>query len=268
MRFLGVDLASDPRRTGVVEATIAGATVRAALPAPGAAADDASLTSLVDAATVVGLDAPLGWPDDFVEAVAAHREFAPWPAPGADDGPRGRERFRLRATDRFVRGLGLGVTPLSASSDLIGVVAMRAAALQGAWASRWGAYQPRDGEGALVEVYPAAALRAWGLLERRGARYKGGRARDRAAERSERSRMLEALSRQADGWLVLDEDLVAGALDSDHVFDALFCALSAVAARHGATTSAPPETRARAAREGWIHVPSTSLSELGARLSR
>jgi len=128
--------------------------------------------------------------------------------------------------------------------------------------------QPRDGSGRLVETYPAAALRRWGLLGRRGPRYKAGRAADRAGERAERARMLDALRDEGEGWLVVDDECAVRALESDHVLDAMVCALVAVAARHGATAPAPPEDRERAVREGWIHVPSMSLVELGARLAR
>ena len=113
-----------------------------------------------------------------------------------------RESLRHRTTDLFVRSLDLGSTPLSVSSDLIGVVAMRGAWLQSAWAQRWGRLEPRDGSGRLVETYPAAALRAWGFLPRRGVRYKGGGAEGaRESQRTERERIVVGVEQQSDAWL-------------------------------------------------------------------
>jgi predicted nuclease with RNAse H fold len=40
-------------------------------------ASDEALIALVHNDDVVGLDAPLGWPDDFVDAIVAHRAFEP-----------------------------------------------------------------------------------------------------------------------------------------------------------------------------------------------
>lgn len=262
--YVGIDLASDARRTGVVVAALEGGRLRAALPGEPFVADDEVLVELVGATTFVGLDAPLGWPDDFIDAFIAHRVFTTWPSHKEEVGIKGRERYRLRATDRFVRELDLGVTPLSVSSDLIGVVAMRAAVLQGAWASRWGAYQSRDGSGRLVEAYPAAALRRWGLRARDSARYKSGSAAARGAERAERQRMLGALESEGESWL---ERLAERVVDSDHVFDALISVLCAVAASRGATVAPPSSMASAAKREGWIHVPACDLVELGARLA-
>ncbi|MGC2173893.1 MAG: DUF429 domain-containing protein, partial [Acidimicrobiales bacterium] len=130
----------------------------ATLPATGFVADDRGLVEMVDRGTIIGLDSPLGWPDDFVSAVTAHRVSARWPSFEHRSTDKMRESLRHRTTDLFVRSLDLGSTPLSVSSDLIGVVAMRGAWLQSAWAQRWGRLEPRDGSGRLVETYPAAAL--------------------------------------------------------------------------------------------------------------
>jgi predicted nuclease with RNAse H fold len=265
-RFVGVDLATEARRTGVVVLDVTPTVARATVPPVGFVADDAGLVSVVDAGTVVGLDAPLGWPDDFVRAVDAHHRGEAWPTFGAR-ADKVRERLRCRETDLFVRDLGLGVTPLSVSSDRIGVVAMRGALLQSAWAVRWGRREDRDGSGRLVETYPAAALRAWGLLARRGERYKGGaRTAERDEQRIARERIVSELARAGAPWLDLDVTLRDAAVASDHALDALVCALVALAA-HARATHAIPEDRIDAARrEGWIHVPYESLAVIGKRL--
>jgi predicted RNase H-like nuclease len=262
-RFVGIDLASTPERTGVALVTVSGPRedrrARASIVAPDFVADDTHLIELVSGDDVVGLDAPLGWPDDFVAAIAAHHALASWPVVRDETAPP-RESLRLRRTDRFVRDLQLGSTPLSVSSDLIGVVAMRAALLQSAW---WGGCEPRDGSGRLIETYPAAALRQWGFLAKRGIRYKGGPKESREREVEQRRAMIAALRAKGASWLSVDDDLCAGALSSDHIFDALICAVVALAAT-ARLTACPrtPVERDAARREGWIHVPTGSFDDL------
>jgi predicted nuclease with RNAse H fold len=266
-RFLGIDLASAPERTGVAKLTLNGAggerRARASLVESGFLASDDALISLVRDDDVVGVDAPLGWPDDFVEALRAHRAFAPWPLSSQPD-ERKRDSLRLRRTDLFIRNLKLGSTPLSVSSDLIGVVAMRAALLQSAWAQGEEGNELRDGSGRFVETYPAAALRQWGLLQARGVRYKGGAKESRDSEAAIRSSMLDQIEAGTASWLEVDEALYEAAMRSDHVFDALICALVAVAAKAQLTYAPPSEDLGAARREGWIHVPRGELCDLAA----
>jgi len=251
----------------VVTVVLNGLKATASLPGDGFVADDRGLVDIVDRATVVGLDSPLGWPDDFVSAVTAHRLSARWPTFEHRSTDKIRESLRHRTTDLFVRSLDLGSTPLSVSSDLIGVVAMRAAWLQSAWAQKWGQLEPRDGSGRLIETYPAAALRAWGFLARRGVRYKGGGAHGaRESQRVERERMIKEIEQQSESWLDLTAAVHDAAIESDHELDALVSALVALAARADATYPAPPESREAARREGWIHVPSEEFSSLGKHL--
>jgi predicted nuclease with RNAse H fold len=262
-RFVGIDLASAPERTGVAVLTVTGPPgarrARATLAGDHFIADDDGLVALVGEHDVVGLDAPLGWPDNFVAAVSSHHHFEPWPL---EPSVTPRETLRLRRTDLFVRSLGLGSTPLSVSSDLIGVVAMRAASLQSAWALG-GPDEPRDGSGRLVETYPAVALRRWGLIEPRGVRYKGGPKELRGAQRETRREMLTRMGAKSGQWLDVDDGLAEAALNSDHLFDALICTLVALAAKGGVTS--PPPTKAdreSARREGWIHVPVGRFEDL------
>ena len=263
-RYVGIDLATEAKRTGVVIVEIEGSTAVAALPGEGFVADDRGLVEVIDRSTAVGLDSPLGWPDDFVSAVTAHRQSARWPTFEHRSTDKIRESLRHRKTDLFVRSLDLGSTPLSVSSDLIGVVAMRGAWLQSAWAQKWGRLEPRDGSGRLVETYPAAALRAWGLLARRGVRYKGGGVGElREGQRSERARIMREIEEQTHSWLRVPEALRIEAEASDHTLDAFICALVALAARAKVTHPMPEESREVALREGWIHVPNDALSSLG-----
>lgn len=70
---------------------------------------------------------PRDWPNDFVEAVVAHRDQTGWPPMGTAP-PEDRRPLRYRRTD-LITQVG-GAQPLSVSSDLIGVSAMRGARLQ------------------------------------------------------------------------------------------------------------------------------------------
>ena len=212
--------------------------------------DDDRLVELVRGAVAVGVDAPLGWPDAFVAAVGAHGALGRWPG-GVDRSP-----LTHRETDRFTKPF-VGRLPLSASADLLGVVAMRAALLQQRWADEvWGEPAPRDGSGVLSETYPAAALAVWGI-ERTG--YKARREPDRAAR--VRAGIVDTVVDATSNWLDL-AGVASLAVESDHVLDAIVCALVAISVTGGATHQAPVELRDVARREGWIHVPREPLAEL------
>ena len=247
MRILGIDLAAQPRNTGlVVLDQTAPARWRADVP-PEVPTDE-HLVDLGSRVDLIGVDAPLGWPIAFVQAVRAHEDREPWP------GTKDRRTLTHRHTDDVVRDHGRG-QPMSASADLLGHVAMRCALLQRDWAGRWGNAAPRDGSGRLVEVYPAAALRAWHLPERG---YKGNGA---DAGRT-RGRILDGLVAVTDVWLDVSP-IRSDCLNSDHVLDALVSALVAVAA-HGGGTFRPEsiEDHHCAVLEGWIHVPSVPLESV------
>lgn len=250
MRVLGIDLAAQPASTGVValeprdgDRWVANVALREA--------DDAALVELVRGVDVVGVDAPLGWPEPFVEAVSAHLRHDPWP------GTADRRPLTHRCTDDVVVEMGWG-RPMSASADRLGSVAMRAALLQREWALGWGAPAPRDGTGRLAEVYPAAALRVW-EVPAKGYKASGSRSGE---AREVRSGIVAELSRRCGDRLDLDR-VSADAVASDHVLDALLSALVAVAVRAGCTFGPRTEAERRSAlREGWIHVPVVDLGAL------
>jgi hypothetical protein len=64
-----------------------------------------------------------------------------------------------------------------------------------------------------------------------------------------------------DPWLDL-EPVRSRCVASDHVLDALACALVAVATKASATHQPSEAERAHARVEGWIHVPSRPLTHL------
>jgi predicted nuclease with RNAse H fold len=251
VRLLGIDLAASPASTGVVSVSAAG-DGRYRADAIDGGVDDDRLVEFARDADRIGVDAPLGWPDAFVEAVSAHHGFEPWTG-GLDRSP-----LTHRETDRFTKQF-TGRLPLSVSADLLGHVGMRCALLQRRWAIElWaGEPAPRDGSGRLSETYPAAAFAAWGI-ECRG--YKARR-REREAIDT-RSRIVGELERDV-RWLDLD-DVRDRCVASDHVLDALMCALIAHAVAVGQTHRPAPDQVDVARREGWIHVPSEPLAELPA----
>ena len=235
MITLGIDLASQPERTGacVVDWHDGAASVRSVV----CGATDADLLSAIRDAERVGIDVPLGWPDAFVALVTAHhRGTAALDASTAE--------LRYRVTDREVHRL-TGRWPLSVSSDLIAVPTFRAARLLSALAAR-GEPVDRSGGGKLVEAYPAAALKRWGFD---AVGYKGGDGRDR------RRALFQALESKTAAWLRLDDTIRATCTDKDDALDALVAALIARAAALGRCEPIPEHSRALAAREGWIVVP-------------
>lgn len=252
MRTLGIDLAAAPAGTGACVVEWDDGRARVALLEAGA--DDRAIAALARGADRVGIDCPLGWPDTFVSAVTAHAEGVAWPGRDAADPDRFRRSLRLRATDEAVVA-AIGLTPLSVSSDRIGVTAMRCALVLDQMA-RQGEDVRRDGAGRVAEAYPAAALLRWGLPSRR---YKAS-ARDAPVVRGE---IVDGL-RAAAPWLSLGRGGRDACVESHDLLDALVCALVARAVALGRTAPAPPELAGRAAREGWIHVPDTgSLPGLG-----
>jgi predicted nuclease with RNAse H fold len=239
---VGIDLAAEPERTGA--AWVAWEPGRAAVTGLIRGADDAVVLDAICGADKAGIDCPLGWPEDFVAFVAAHRnEDAVAPPAGA--GRDWRRLLTTRLTDRVVREQ-TGLVPLSVAADRIGYVALRCAALLARLAA---AGQPADrsGGGRVVEVYPAASLQRWGLPHRR---YKG------AADGPALSRMVDELKARAP-WLDLGEH-DALCRRSHDAADAVIAGLTARAAALGLTAGPGREQMPAARKEGWIAIPSVS----------
>jgi hypothetical protein len=191
---------------------------------------------LAEPVAQIGLDVPLGWPDEFVSAVSEHHEGRPF-------GTAGLDRLARRETDRWVHDHPeIRQLPLSVSTDRIAYPAMRMARILGEVV---GEPVDRSGAGKFVEVYPAAALRVWGLRHRG---YKRG------ADRQVLLDLAAALRRRCP-WLAAPDVTWGEVTRSDHAFDALVCALVARARQLGLCHPIPRHLRAAAAREGWIAVP-------------
>lgn len=248
MRTLGIDLAAQPR--GTAAALVAWEHGGPRLELLRVGLGDDALVELVADADKVGIDAPLGWPDEFVEAIVAHHARRDWPGRGQD---QDAYRFRLsfRETDRVLIERGAR-RPLSVSTDLIGVVAMRAANLLDRLAAA-GRPADRAGSGVVAEVYPAPALAAWGI---NAAGYKSKAGANRLPA------LLDALEEEL-GGLQLEAEQRRLASADHNCFDAIVCALIARAAALGLTHPPEPGEQAdRAVREGWIQMPSNRLADL------
>lgn len=239
MLTVGVDLAAEPAKTAVASIVWSGGT--ASVRDVRVPADDDQIIEAILRADKTGIDCPLGWPVPFIDFLLEHRD-GHVVAPKDVAGRAWRRRLAYRATDLEVMRI-VGRPPLSVSADRIGHTAMRCASLLATLAER-GRPVDRRGGGAVVEVYPAASLKQWGLT---GRSYKG-------------PGNLHALALLVDGlktaasWLDLGP-YEAACRGSDHVTDAVVAALTARAAHQG-RTGRPSEEQARiAATEGWIMLP-------------
>jgi predicted nuclease with RNAse H fold len=248
---VGIDLAAEAHRTAVAHISWHGG--KAAVTRLMTSADDDEVLDSIMRADKAGIDCPLGWPDAFVRFVAEHQHGHL--APPADGTGRGwRENFTNRVTDRVVHEQ-TGLVPLSVSADRIAHVALRCAGLL-ALLSADGQPVDRAGGGTIVEVYPAASLRSWGLPYRG---YKNAASPQRLGE------LIDGLKKHAD-WLDLrlaGEELCRTSHDAT---DAVIAALTAMAAKLGLTSQPAAGQRAAAQTEGWIAVPGQdSLSQLPRR---
>jgi len=236
--FLGIDLAADPRRTGLAALRDRDGTVVVEQVRVGA--DDELIIEMIGAAASAGIDVPLGWPQPFVELLGLHAAGTV-PAP-VSTGPEWRRELAMRATDREVHRR-TGLTPLSVSTDRIAHPALRWAGIE-AHLREAGIDTARDGSGRVAEVYPAAALRCWSLPHRG---YKG------AGKLGPRTELVAALSR-ALPWLDWNGHRELCTADDD-ALDAVLAALVAREVHLGRTQAPPPELRGTARIEGWIHLP-------------
>lgn len=235
-----------PERTAL--ASIEWARTRAVVQDLVCPADDDVILEAIGQAGKTGIDCPLGWPDAFADFIAAHRS-GHVALPRDDTGTGWRRELTMRRTDAFVRDR-LHLVPLSVSADRIAHVALRCAVLL-AKLDASGRPVDRSGAGAVVEVYPAASLRSWGL------RHRGYK----------RPSTPDVLAAAADDLLAAAPWLDCGPHEetirrSHDAFDAVIAALTARAASRGQTCPPGGDDLAAAATEGWIAIPASPISEL------
>ncbi len=231
-RTLGVDLASQPAKTGicVVEWGGSGAKVMH-LATEGS---DEVILDLHHSCNITGIDMPFGWPGPFVGFLLGN--------PSADPeewSDTWKKTLRFRRTDFAVHEI-TGRWPLSVSSDRIAIPTMRCRGLL----TEMGVTD-LSGDGRVFEVYPAAALWRWGLPHQKYKRKKG---------RAILMGLVRDLLNRCP-WLEVDSATRKILTESDDAFDALVCALVARAAALGLTVPPESEDLESARREGWIHLP-------------
>lgn len=244
MICVGVDLAAEPAATAVARVEIGPSTLRLVDLLLGA--DDEEIMAAAAGADGVGIDCAFGWPVAFVEFLTAHAAGRMSEAPPI--GKDGRRALAYRRTDAEVHRR-TGRWPLSVSTDRLGLTAMRCAVLLDRFA-RAGEAVDRAGSGRFVEVYPAASLRVWGLLE---PRYKV----DTAVRSVALERILAAAAPIA--TTAPQRELMARSADA---FDAFVAALATIAHRRGRTHPVPEHLGEVAAVEGWIALPDGGLAEV------
>jgi len=267
IRTLGIDLASQPKDTAACVIEWGGPVPRT-LPAleflGGDRLDDACLLDLIQHEGIgrIAIDAPFGWPAEFVDAITIWQNQQEWPVPPGDPA-RQQARLVLRETDREVhRATGLsmdpdairtGKWPLSVSTDKLGITAMRCMRLLAEVQRREDRQIDRSGNDRIIEVYPDATLREWGcwpsawdVHPRRG--YKG----TKAIHLEGRRELMSALVEKAP-WLGRDSQLQERCVASDDELDALVSALMARVADQGNVQGVGDSARARL--EGWICLP-------------
>jgi predicted nuclease with RNAse H fold len=244
VQTVGVDLAAQAKKTAV--AVIEWRGRQAVVEHLALGQTDARIVALIEDCDKAGIDCPLGWPEPFVDFLIAQREGR---AVASSD-VAARRRLAYRTTDLVLKEQ-TGVLPLSVAADLIGHTAMRVAGILSALAVG-GVPVDRSGAGVVVEAYPAAALRVWGLYR---PRYKGPDSR--AIRDGLVDDLLSALPP-----LRIGADELALCRQSDDAFDAVVCALIARAAALGNTRRPGPDQEEVAASEGWIAVPTCGLADL------
>ncbi|MGM0673310.1 MAG: DUF429 domain-containing protein [Spirochaetota bacterium] len=259
--IIGIDCATDPANTGVAHATVnlpdGRPTLRHLSVGSGGAAGSGGTTTarLVSELlspprpALIGLDAPLGWPEPMGRLLTAHRA-------GEELNIEANLFFR-RHTDRVVRRY-LGKQTLDVGADRIARTAV--AALEFLTELRRLTDRPfpvathsvpalraqRPGESdAAVEVYPRGRL-----IAHHGSAYGTGY-RARSGEPVRRS-LIDDIAREMDLRVEVEQ-----AVKDVDLLDAMLCVLAAVDVLRGRCT--PPEAVGApleaVRREGWIWLP-------------
>lgn len=249
---LGIDLSTRERSTAAIRLNWAEGRVSVDGIWPNQAAGKvghAELNGLITGPKLpakTGIDAPFGWPQPFVEQVRAWEQGQSWSSVD-------RTPLIYRATDFQTRGKPK--LPLSVSTDHLGATAMACALLL----SGLEGVDRTGSTGPVAEVYPAAALYAWQISGDIVRGYKTG------GEEGElkRQTILASLRMGLDDRLEISSELELRLVGEHDLLDALVCALIARASLLGMTTCPRTEEQKRlAATEGWIHIPTCSLSKL------
>ena len=241
---LGIDLSATDAKTAACAIRWENGRGSVDVPRRGLSNDD--LRVLITDAAAAGVDAPFSWPVPFPRTLVEHGSTGGWPADYRSP------RYQLRATDLFVDGIAR--RPLSVSTDRIGVTAMRCARLLQEFAEDRGKRRlDLTGRDGIYEVYPAAALSAWGAkaagFDAEG--YKSG-----SEAKVRRAKLVDTFAAATADWLHFPGAAQQECVTRDDALDSFIAALATRAAHLGRTRA--PETveqQQLAPVEGWIHVP-------------
>lgn len=240
MIFSGIDLAADPSKTGA-------ATLKTSRKGPMLIdvhlnTSDLHIINHVLDADLTGIDAPLGWPRSFRRFINDH---ASGELVGQFVGTEERRELANRFTDLDVRRVA-GVVPLPVAAERIAFPVMRWAGVEAQLRDELGSEAVRrDGLGRIAEVYPAAALKMWGLRHRG---YKG----ESPAAQEARVEIVASLARELRlDWAGFEDAAIYNA----DCLDAVIAALVASEISAGHCLPPPKEHASLVAEEGWIWIP-------------
>ena len=239
MYLIGVDCATNPKDVGIALSelidTLEILEVHAGTSGPWKKVAE-WLSELPGQSVLIALDAPLGWPIPLREALEGHSAGNP-----VENCPNAMFR---RETDRHIRQY-VGKQPLDVGADRIARTAH--AALKGLNGLRASidspirlAWNASDLTGiSVIEVYPAATLKAYGM------HYEGFKKKSDPSHRRVREEIIRGIPE-----IELSGDARSVALDNSDGLDAVVCILAATDFVRGeAMKPVRPEV---AHREGWI----------------
>ncbi len=240
IRVIGVDCATQPRNVGLAlcSFTHGGPRVEEVVIGKSWPSIDEQVGRWLSETTLIALDAPLGWPEPLSEALVDHLA-------GEELWSNANRLFR-RTTDDVV-AKALGKRPLDVGADRIARTAHTALGLIGRLRDAHRlpiplAWEPGWVQGvAAIEVYPAGTLASRALPY---SGYKGAGSKVTAL----RERIVGAVVEE----MKLDARATDAMIQSDHVLDAVLCALAGCDFLQG--TVMLPDDLELARREGWIWV--------------
>lgn len=250
MKLVGIDLSTDPNKTGVC--TVDGYRTSADLCKGPDAEHIVRLLKYCGGADAIAIDVPFGWPKPFIEALTGYEIGVAL--------ERDRRQYLRRATDAWIiktlpdhlRREAKPPNPMAVAADKLGATAMVGTTLLNALSGTF-RLSPRESgvSQAVMEVYPAASLWAWGLPHK-GFKGAGEDARNRRSEILERLKLFFGLKVAVQDTKTL--------VRSDHCFDALVAALTAREYTCSNTFDPPECILNEILRiEGWIRVPNRAV---------
>ena len=245
--IIGIDCATQPTKTGLALGYYDGQAIHLQEVTIGST-PETLLESIVgwispEIPTLLAIDAPLGWPRNFGDTLAAHQAGHPLMIDP--------DLLFRRATDRVVKEL-TGKQPLDVGANLIARTAHVALKLMAAISQQLQqpiplAWEPElTAKVSAIEVYPAATLTVYGL---RNSGYKGKNGPQI------RQTMIPSLAQH----LILPQHTRL-MIEKDHALDAAICVLAGGDFLRGVALA--PSEGGVVKKEGWIWVRQPKRKEV------